>query len=605
MPKTPGSLTTESSVFPFTRHLFRLRFTSPARFAHFLHGGVAHGLLGHALRTRELPAGLVPTTPESGRVAYQAGDAYHLGITLAGEARQELGRIERELRKIGGAGALPPELAMGGNFEVEAVETPAPVDVDAEASALAQDAGVLTLRFVSPLRLERPAELAGEDGSYLDRRCFPLSHFLDRLWRRLFLLDRGRWPTEDERQAAMPPVPQAAETDPASLFWIDLPQKERGRTLGGALGRVDCRGVPEPWLPLLVLGRHLQAGASTHFAFGRFALGDALGPLETPARRLVDALAERERLDRALDHVAEQSVAGGVDRVSPAHFRDERATRIPELAAAVRRGAVEASPLLGLPVRRDDRRKVRPLAIPTVADRVLQRAATELLGAAVDTLFEDCSFAYRKGFSRAGAARAIQRAYRDGFRIVLDADISAFFEEVRWDRLFAMLDALFPGEPLLELVRRWVTAPVYFDGMRLPVSSPLNPPRGTLRRRGLPQGAPISPLLANLYLDELDDEVLGDDFRLVRHADDFVVLCRDVESAQRARDAVEADLPADLQRPLGESEGGDSQVPPRSWLAQVPLDRVRAVLDERDAEHRRPRVEVVPIGRAREDRRAL
>jgi group II intron reverse transcriptase/maturase len=363
----------------------------------------------------------------------------------------------------------------------------------------------------------------------------------------------------------MPPLPGDGDADPSALFWIDLPHGERRRTLGGVVGRVDCRGVPTDWLPVLVLGRHLQAGASTNFGFGRFVLNESLGPLETPARRLVDALADRDRLDRALDHVADQSVAAGVDGVSPARFRDERETRIPALADAVRRGEATASPLLGLPVRREDRRKVRPLAVPTVGDRVLQRAAVELLGGAVDTLFEDCSFAYRKGYSRAGAARAIQKAYRDGFRIVLDADISAFFEEVRWDRLFHMLEALFPGEPMLDLVREWVTAPVHFEGLRL------------RRHRGLPQGAPVSPLLANLYLDELDDDVLGEDFRLVRYADDFVVLCRDVESAERARDTVEASL-AELGLELNEDE---TFLPKQSWLAQVPLDRIRGVLAER------------------------
>ena len=612
---------------PVTRHLLRLRLTGPARFAHFLHGGVVHGLLGRALRRHRLPAGLVPAAPESGRVAYEPGDAYHLGLTLVGEARGKLPDVERDLREIG-AGVTAATGPLGGNFEVEAVDALKPIDVEAEASELASGGGDCRLRFVSPLRLQRPAGLTG-GGSYLDRCCFPLPHFLDRLWRRLFFLARGAWPAEEVRAAAMPPPPEGAEVGADALLWIDLPHRERQRTLGGVVGAVECRGVPEDWLPILAAGRHLHAGASTHFGFGRYVLGDSFGRLETPARRLIEELAERERLERALDHVADQSVAAGVDGVSPARFRAERATRIPALAAAVGRGEAPAAPLLGLAARRDDRRALRPLAIPTVGDRVLQRAAAELLAGAVDTLFEDCSFAYRKGYSRAGAARAIQRAYRDGFRVVLDADISAFFDEVRWDRLFAMLEALFPGEPLLGPVRLWVTAPVHFEGLRL------------RRRRGLPQGSPISPLLANLYLDELDDEVLGEDFRLVRYADDFVVLCRDVETAQRARDTVEAvlaDLGLELNEektavrslddgvsylgylfcrslvlePLRDDQGdapalvpADLEIPARSWLARVPLDRVRAVLDERAAGRGRRRVEAVPIGRERGSRRPL
>ncbi len=165
-------MTTPSSKvdsLSFTRHLFRLRFTGPARFAHFLHGGAVHGLLCHALLERRLPAGLVFTAPESGRVTYDAGDAYHRGITLVGEAREGLGRIECGLRRIGGDSDPAPRMALGGNFEVEAVESLPPAEIDTEVCALTRKGEVRTLRFVSPLRLKRPVELVGDDGSHIDR----------------------------------------------------------------------------------------------------------------------------------------------------------------------------------------------------------------------------------------------------------------------------------------------------------------------------------------------------------------------------------------------------------------------------------------------------
>jgi CRISPR-associated protein Cas1 len=138
---------------------------------------------------------------------------------------------------------------------------------------------------------------------------------------------------------------------------------------------------------------------------------------------------------------------------------------------------------------------------------------------AIDTLLEEASYAYRRGFSRQGAARAIERAYAEGYRYVLDADVRAFFDRVVWSILFAKLDALYPHEPLVELLRLWVTAPVLFSGRRID------------RDRGLPQGSPVSPLLANLYLDTFDEELLDQGFRLVRFADDFVVLAKDPSKA--------------------------------------------------------------------------
>jgi group II intron reverse transcriptase/maturase/CRISPR-associated endonuclease Cas1 len=614
----------------FDRYLIRLRFTAEARFPHFLHGGVVHGLLCSLFEHRTISDGVIPSVPESGRTRYRSGEPYHFGVTLVGDDRKSLQTIEKRLPKIGASGVVAGSVVLGGNFEVEAVESLPAVDLEAEALALGGDA--FELLFVSPLRLDRPAENVAAGAAFVDRKYFSLDHFLDRLWRRLFRLRHGRWPSQEERTQSIPRLPGTAVADPSRMLWIELPTPQRKRTLGGCLGRVEAEGIPEEWRRPLVLGRHLHAGSAIHFGFGSYVLGTNLGTkpgtLETPARSIYQCLAERERLERALDHIADQSVAGGVDGVSPARFRDEREQRLSALLGAVEANRVTASPLLGIPTRRDERRKIRPLAIPTVGDRVLQRAAIEVLGPAVDTLFEDCSFAYRKGYSRAGAARAIQQAYRDGFRMVLDADITAFFEEVRWDRLFDMIAALFPGEPLNELLRAWVKAPVHFEGLRLSRSS------------GLPQGAPISPLLANLYLDELDDEVLGEEFRLVRFADDFVVLCRDLDAAQQARATVESAL-AELGLRLNEGEtafrslddgmsylgylfcrnlvleplreqGHEAisipaatslQVPARSWLAQVPLDRVRAVLDRHAG--RDQRIEAIPIGEGRLERRAL
>lgn len=277
----------------FTRHLFRLRFTRPARFSHYLHGGVVHGLLGHAVRDRQLPTGLIPSVPESGRALYDSGDPYHLGITLVGEARGALGAIERGLRRIGGLRHVPPGISLGGNFELEAVETMPPVEIGAETAALAEG-GISRIHFVSPLRLKRPIELTRPGASFLDPRCFPLPHFLDRLWRRLFLLYHGHWPTNENLRVSRPTLPEEGEVDSTGLYWMDLPNPARRRTLGGVLGQVECRCMPEDWLPILVLGRYLQAGASTHFGFGRFVIGDDLGSFERPAHGLIAEGANRK-----------------------------------------------------------------------------------------------------------------------------------------------------------------------------------------------------------------------------------------------------------------------------------------------------------------------
>ncbi len=243
--------------------------------------------------------------------------------------------------------------------------------------------------------------------------------------------------------------------------------------------------------------------------------------------------------------------------------------------------------------------RVRPLAIPTVRDRLAQRAVGESLNSSIDAIFEDCSFGYRKGFSRQRAARVIEEAKGRGYRYLLDADISAFFDNVDWQRLFQKLHALFPYEPAVELIKAWVRVPVVFDSRRIE------------RRRGLPQGAPISPFLANLFLDEFDEELLGRDFRLVRDREGFVVLCKNLNEARNAREKAQTALErlgfslhqakTDIRaidtgftylgylfcRSLVAEEtapayDGNWDLPPdaapsASWLAQVPFERVKAL----------------------------
>jgi hypothetical protein len=418
---------------PIARLLVRLRLTAPARF-HFLHGGVLRGLVSRALGEHELPEGVVPAAAESGRVGFEAGEAYRLGLTLVGDERRRAGALAEGLERVGSAavdGAAPPTL--GGNFRVEAIDELAAPDVEAETAALAERIagdGALTLQLLSPLRLQRPAGLEVRGAAYLNADCFPPAHFLDRLGARVRRL--GAAAGIDLAATAPPPVPADLAADPRELLWIDLPVpgapgKRRPYTLGGVLGRVRLHGLPADWLPWLVLARHLHVGASTGFAFGRFRIAEleAVFPEPfRPARSALERAATAERLGEALDHVTASSEAPGEDGVEPAAFAQGAQRRLGDLARELVGGRYRPSALSGVLLRKEDG-GVRPLAIPTVRDRVAQRAVAQVLAEAVDTLLEDCSYAYRKGFSRAGAARALEAAYADGYRYLLDADIEA------------------------------------------------------------------------------------------------------------------------------------------------------------------------------------
>ncbi|MBI4768713.1 MAG: hypothetical protein HY787_29685, partial [Deltaproteobacteria bacterium] len=126
--------------------------------------------------------------------------------------------------------------------------------------------------------------------------------------------------------------------------------------------------------------------------------------------------------------------------------------------------------------------------------------------------FEDCSFAYRKGHSVKQAVYRIKEYYEKGFRWVVDADIDAFFDSVDHGLLLAKLRKYIQDERILHLIGLWLKAMVW-DGESIKKI-----------HKGIPQGSPISPILANLFLDELDEAFLKQGYRIIRFSDDFVVL---------------------------------------------------------------------------------
>lgn len=150
---------------------------------------------------------------------------------------------------------------------------------------------------------------------------------------------------------------------------------------------------------------------------------------------------------------------------------------------------------------------MRPLDIPNVVDRIAQGAASLVLTPPLDALMEPSSFAYRPGRGVADAVARVSSLRRQGFTHVIDADISRYFENVPHEHLLRKLEAVVGDDGILDLVALWLE---------------WYAPSG----KGLAQGSPLSPLLANLYLDSLDETFEGRGLRIVRYADDFVLLCK-------------------------------------------------------------------------------
>ncbi|MDD2466495.1 MAG: group II intron reverse transcriptase/maturase [Desulfobulbus sp.] len=246
-------------------------------------------------------------------------------------------------------------------------------------------------------------------------------------------------------------------------------------------------------------------------------------------RYSIEQIVCQENFYAAWLRVRENQGCAGVDRQTVDDFASELEHNLAALSHEILSNSYHPLPLLRAWIDKENGGQ-RPLAIPAVRDRVLQTAAALVLTPLFEAEFEDCSFAYRKGRSVDQAVRRVAAWRDEGFCWVVDADIHAFFDEIDHDILLQELRTLVVDQRILDLIRLWLKTDLLDDGLRLPIT------------QGVPQGSPISPLLSNLYLDHLDDVLLANNLRLVRFADDFLVLCKSQDAAEDALELTETVL---------------------------------------------------------------
>lgn len=248
-----------------------------------------------------------------------------------------------------------------------------------------------------------------------------------------------------------------------------------------------------------------------------------------PGAPLLERILAADNLAAAWEAVAANEGMPGVDRVAIGRFARNWEERVTRLAAEVRAGTYRPAPLRVrfIPKRDGGRRRI---SIPTVADRVLQRAALEVLLPHFDRKFLSCSYGYRPKRGVAQAVAAVIR-YRDrGLRWVAEADIDDCFGSLDHEILLGLLGLEVPDWRVMQLMRGWLDVGRPQDGVA----------------RGIALGMPISPLWANVYLHEMDWQLVRDRWPLVRYADDFVILAESEQMGQRALELV-ADVLARLK----------------------------------------------------------
>jgi group II intron reverse transcriptase/maturase len=237
------------------------------------------------------------------------------------------------------------------------------------------------------------------------------------------------------------------------------------------------------------------------------------------------ALFTPDDLLAAWDRVRENDGCAGADGVTISAFSGHLDQNLESLRIQTADDRYSPFPLLQIIVQKHQSKKSRTLLVPTVRDRVLQTAAARALSKSFEEEFLECSFAYRPGRGVDRAVARLRELHYQGYEYVVDADIHAFFDELDHDLLLARLEQQtgIAHAGLFRLIRQWVRGE-WWDGQ---IVHPLT--------KGIPQGSPISPLLANYFLEDFDRELEASGRKLVRYSDDFVILAK---SESQAKDAL-------------------------------------------------------------------
>lgn len=239
------------------------------------------------------------------------------------------------------------------------------------------------------------------------------------------------------------------------------------------------------------------------------------------ARDMIEAVLDPDNLAAAWQRVKANKGAPGIDGVTVGDFPAFARTEWPRIARAIRDGTYHPAPVRRVWIPKPGGAK-RPLGIPTVLDRVIQQAAAQVLGPLFEADFSAHSHGYRPGHSAHDAVAGMERGWTERRRHVVDCDLKSFFDTVNHDRLMGALREKVRCRRTLGLIRRYLTAGVVLpDGTR--EATPL----------GVPQGGPLSPLLANIVLDPLDKELEARGHKFARYADDFLVMVKSAKAATR------------------------------------------------------------------------
>ena len=276
---------------------------------------------------------------------------------------------------------------------------------------------------------------------------------------------------------------------------------------------------------------------------------------ESPAmtEQLMEEVCDRENLQRAWKRVQGNQGSPGVDGMTVDAAKDYLREHWPSIRSQLLDGTYQPQPVKRVEIPKPDG-GIRKLGVPCVVDRLIQQAVLQVLQEQWDPTFSEHSYGFRPGRSAHQAVAQAQRYVAEGYNVVVDFDLEKFFDRVNHDCLMARVAARVSDKRVLKLIRVFLTAGVMEDGLVLPVDE------------GTPQGGPLSPLLSNLMLDDLDKELTHRGLRFCRYADDCNIYVRSQRAGERVMASVSRFLTTKLRLTVNETKSAVARSEERKFL---------------------------------------
>jgi len=258
---------------------------------------------------------------------------------------------------------------------------------------------------------------------------------------------------------------------------------------------------------------------------------------------MIEEVLNRRNVKHAYRQVLSNKGSAGVDGMSVKELYDYWLVNRERIELELREGRYLPQPILGVEILKSNG-KTRLLGIPTVADRLLQQAVAQVIAIKFEMEFEDYSYGFRPNRNAQQAVMKAQEYINSGYQHIVDIDLKSFFDEVDHCILLQLLYRKVKCPLTLRLIRKWLRAPILIDG------------KLTKRRKGVPQGSPLSPLLSNIMLNELDKEMEKQGLRYVRYADDFSIYTKRKSEARKTGNSIYLFLKNKLKLPINREKSG-------------------------------------------------